>query len=97
MTWHTVKINLQLTITIPQRPVLHPTTEKASALSAAVNWVFRDGVGMACSLVFSSLAATSFDGNTKEWRLFADVINDVGLTLGKGATVTVRVKPSSPC
>lgn len=38
---------------------------------------------MACSLVFSSLAATSFDGNTKEWRLFADVINDVGLTLGK--------------
>lgn len=39
---------------------------------------------MACSLVFSSLAATSFDGNTKEWRLFADVINDMGLTLGKG-------------
>ena len=47
-----------------------------------MNWVFRDGVGMACSLVFSSLAATSFDGNIKEWRLFADVINDVGLTLG---------------
>lgn len=60
----------------------HRTTEKASALSAAVNWVFRDGVGMACSLVFSSLAATSFDGNIKEWRLFADVINDLGLTLG---------------
>lgn len=56
---------------------------KASALSAAVNWVFRDGVGMTCSLVFSSLAATSFDGNIKEWRLFADVINDAGLTLGE--------------
>jgi hypothetical protein len=60
-------------------------TEKASALSAAVNWVFRDGVGMTCSLVFSSLAATSFDGNIKEWRLFADVINDAGLTLGASA------------
>jgi len=61
-------------------PSAADTTEKASALSAAVNWVFRDGVGMTCSLVFSSLAATSFDGNIKEWRLFADVINDAGLT-----------------
>jgi hypothetical protein len=32
--------------------------------------------------VFSSLACSSFDNNIKEWRLFADVINDVGLTLG---------------
>jgi hypothetical protein len=38
---------------------------------------------MCCSLAFSSLTSTSFDNNIKEWRLFADVINDVGLTLGK--------------
>ncbi len=70
-------------LTPPRPPPPTPHTEKASALSAAVNWVFRDGVGMTCSLVFSSLAATSFDGNIKEWRLFADVINDAGLTLGE--------------
>ncbi len=56
-------------------------SEAASALSAAMNWVFRDGVGMTCSLLFSSLASLSFDGNVKEWRLFADIANDAGLTL----------------
>jgi len=50
-------------------------SEAASALSAAMNWVFRDGVGMTCSLLFSSLASVSFDGNVKEWRLFADIAN----------------------
>lgn len=45
--------------------------------------VFRDGVSMSCSLCFSSLASLSFDNNVKEWRLFADIINDVGLTLGR--------------
>lgn len=52
------------------------------SLGHACMQVFRDGVGMTCSLAFSSLASTSFDNNIKEWRLFADVINDVGLTLG---------------
>ncbi|KAM3571786.1 hypothetical protein VYU27_006190 [Nannochloropsis oceanica] len=56
-------------------------SETASALSAAMNWVFRDGVGMSSSLLFSSLASVSFDGNVKEWRLFADIANDFGLTL----------------
>lgn len=51
---------------------------------------------MTCSLVFSSLAATSFDGNIKEWRLFADVINDAGLTLGQWPHAWVGVtKPVS--
>lgn len=50
-------------------------SEAASALSAAMNWVFRDGVGMACSLLFSSMASISFDCNVKEWRLFADISN----------------------
>lgn len=41
----------------------------------------RDGVGMVGGLCFSYVAAPLFDANIKEWRLFADVINDVGLTL----------------
>lgn len=56
-------------------------SETASALSAAMNWVFRDGVGMSSSLLFSSLASVSFDGNVKEWRLFADIANGTSLLL----------------
>lgn len=44
-------------------------------------WVLRDGFGMVGSLVFSYLVSSHMDSNIKEWRLFADVINDVGLTL----------------
>ena len=53
----------------------------ATALSAAITWIMRDGVALICSLVFSCMISSSFEANVKEWRLFADVINDVGLTL----------------
>ena len=55
--------------------------DKASPMAAAIAWVLRDGFGMFGSLVFSYLVGTGFDRNVKEWRLFADLINDVGLTL----------------
>ena len=55
--------------------------DAASPMAAAIAWVLRDGFGMFGSLVFSYLVGTGFDRNVKEWRLFADVINDVGLTL----------------
>ena len=55
--------------------------EAASPMAAAVAWVLRDGVGMFGSLVFSYIVGASFDVHVKEWRLFADLINDVGLTL----------------
>jgi len=53
----------------------------ASPMAAAVAWVLRDGFGMCGSLLFASLVGVGFDENVKEWRLFADLINDVGLTL----------------
>ena len=55
--------------------------EAASPMAAALTWVLRDGIGMFGSLLFSYVAGANFDVNVKEWRLFADVINDVGLTL----------------
>ena len=55
--------------------------DRASPMAAAIAWVLRDGFGMFGSLVFSYLVGTGFDRNVKEWRLFADLINDVGLTL----------------
>jgi len=65
-------------------------SEAASALSAAMNWVFRDGVGMTCSLLFSSLASVSFDGNVKEWRLFADIANGKSILLFFPSRVFVK-------
>lgn len=53
----------------------------ATPLAAAVTWVLRDGAGMTASLWFSWLVGAGFDAHLKEWRLFADLINDVGLCL----------------
>jgi hypothetical protein len=54
---------------------------EATAISAAMAWAFRDGIGMVGGLVFSYFCSDTFDSHVKEFRLFADVINDVGLTL----------------
>ncbi|GMF20561.1 unnamed protein product [Phytophthora fragariaefolia] len=55
--------------------------DKATPLAAALQWVLRDGSGMIGGLTFAYLVGPKFDVNVKRWRLFADVINDVGLTL----------------
>ena len=41
----------------------------------------KDGMGMIGGLVFSYFASSHFDSHVKEFRLFADFINDVGLFL----------------
>lgn len=55
--------------------------DKATPLAAALQWVLRDGSGMIGGLAFAYVVGPKFDLNVKRWRLFADVINDVGLTL----------------
>lgn len=55
--------------------------DKATPLAAALQWVLRDGSGMIGGLTFAYIVGPKFDVNVKRWRLFADVINDVGLTL----------------
>lgn len=45
--------------------------------SAAVQWALKDGCGMIGGLLFSYFASSFFDSHVKEFRLFADVINDV--------------------
>uniref|UniRef100_A0A7S4HQR9 Uncharacterized protein n=2 Tax=Odontella aurita TaxID=265563 RepID=A0A7S4HQR9_9STRA len=69
---------------------------EATAMSAAAAWALRDGLGMIGGLLFSYFASRDFDSRVKEWRLFADVVNDVGLTLdmvapyfGKGGVLYV--------
>ena len=53
----------------------------ASALAATQQTVVRDACGMLGSLLFAWRCAGHFDRDAKRWRLFADVSNDVGLTL----------------
>ena len=55
--------------------------ESASSTSAAISWVLKDGVGMFGGILFAWYSATSFQYDVKFWRLFADTINDIGLTL----------------
>ena len=54
---------------------------EASATSGALTKVWRDATSMIGSLLFTYFFAHAFGRNIRQWRLFADVINDVGLTL----------------
>ena len=53
----------------------------SSAVTAALVWVLKDGIGMIGSLGFAYLFSDLFETNIKEWRLFADLLNNVALTL----------------
>ncbi|KAL7543655.1 hypothetical protein ACHAXR_012959 [Thalassiosira sp. AJA248-18] len=53
----------------------------ATALSATLNFLIRDGCGMIASLLFTSYAAHSFRRNVKRWKYFADIMVDIGITL----------------
>lgn len=53
----------------------------ATALSATLNFLIRDGCGMVASLLFTSYAARGFRRNVKRWKFFADIMVDFGITL----------------
>lgn len=52
-----------------------------SSKSIAMHWILRDGISKFAGLIFSSLSSGSLGNNPKRWRLFADIINNVGMTL----------------
>lgn len=53
----------------------------ATAWAAAVTWAWRDGLALTGGLLYSYHIAHLLDAHVKEFRLFADVINDVGFLL----------------
>lgn len=61
--------------------------EGATALSALLNFLVRDGCGMAANLLFTAVASSSFSSDVKRWRIFADVMVDIGITLEVAATM----------
>lgn len=62
----------------------------ATALSASLNFIVRDGCGMVSTLLFTACVSSAFRFNVKKWRLVADVMNDVGITLEVAATIVPR-------
>jgi hypothetical protein len=44
----------------------------------AVQFFIRDILGMAGGIIFAYAAGSNFDSNAKQWRLFADIMNDIG-------------------
>lgn len=68
---------------------------EATAMSAAMTWAIRDGFGMIGGLFFSYKASPQFDTYVKEFRLLADVFNDVGLTLDLALPILLsQTKPA---
>jgi len=59
----------------------------ASAFSGAIQWIVRDGASMLGGLLFSASTSNDFGVNVRQWRLFADVVNDIGLTLNMIAPI----------
>jgi hypothetical protein len=55
--------------------------EGATALSALLNYLVRDGCGMLATLLFTAAASSKFRTDIKRWRLFADIMVDIGITL----------------
>jgi len=55
--------------------------EGATALSALMNFLARDGCGMIATLLFTSVASSRFRSDIKRWRMVADLAVDVGITL----------------
>ena len=64
--------------------------EGATALSASINFIVRDGFGMASTLMFTAFSSNKFKSDVKKWRLFADVMNDIGITLEAAATLVPK-------
>ena len=63
-------------------------TGSEAAAAATIAFILKDGSAMLGSLGFNYIFASRFDGDLRFWRLFADLVNDVGLTLELLAPLT---------
>ncbi|XP_045849144.1 RUS family member 1 isoform X1 [Meles meles] len=54
---------------------------KASVSAATATWLVKDSTGMLGRIIFAWWKGTKLDCNAKQWRLFADILNDVAMFL----------------
>ncbi|KAH7958892.1 hypothetical protein HPB49_006134 [Dermacentor silvarum] len=53
----------------------------ASVLAATTTWILRDGTGMTGRILFAWFQGSNLDYDSKKWRLFADILNDIAIFL----------------
>eukprot|EP00981_Chlorochromonas_danica_P010233 scaffold3058_cov165-Ochromonas_danica.AAC.24 len=61
-----------------------------TAIQATIQWILRDGASLLGGLLFTSLSSYQFGRDVKTWRLFADMINNLGITLDMVASYWPR-------
>uniref|UniRef100_A0A8C9CDM2 RUS family member 1 n=1 Tax=Phocoena sinus TaxID=42100 RepID=A0A8C9CDM2_PHOSS len=54
---------------------------KASVSAATATWLVKDSTGMLGRIIFAWWMGSKMDCNAKQWRLFADILNDVAMFL----------------
>ncbi|KAL7307547.1 hypothetical protein TKK_0000242 [Trichogramma kaykai] len=53
----------------------------ATPLAAAITWIMKDGTGMIGRIIFAWWQGNNLDSQCKKWRLFADILNDVAMSI----------------
>jgi len=53
----------------------------ATVLSATLTWILRDGCGMIANIIFISKKSNMLDNHPKQWRLTADILNDLAMLI----------------
>jgi hypothetical protein len=51
--------------------------DKATAYGATLTWLIKDGTGMIGRILFAWQKGPYLDSNSKMWRLYADIMNDL--------------------
>ncbi|XP_005405383.1 PREDICTED: RUS1 family protein C16orf58 homolog [Chinchilla lanigera] len=77
---------------------------EASLAAATATWLVKDSTGMLGRIVFAWWKGSKLDCNVKQWRLFADILNDAAMFLEIVApalpfyfTVTVSTSNLAKC
>jgi hypothetical protein len=55
--------------------------DKATIYGATLTWLIKDGTGMIGRILFAWFQGSSLDSNSKMWRLYADILNDLSFCI----------------
>ncbi|XP_063726941.1 RUS family member 1-like [Symsagittifera roscoffensis] len=55
--------------------------QSATVSGATYTWMLKMSSGMIGSIVFAYYQSSSLDAHCKQWRLFADILNDLAMTM----------------
>ncbi|XP_054849191.1 RUS family member 1 [Eublepharis macularius] len=84
-TWDTVQaFASSITGTLATQAVLKGVgvgDETSTVTAATVTWILKDGTGMLGRILFAWSKGSKLDCDAKQWRLFADALNDVAILM----------------